>query len=275
MSGIETVTERVARILRASRAGLVTDIDGTISRITWPPETARVEPGALAALEHLVDRLAVVAVVSGRSVGDAYRLVGSDRLEYVGNHGLEWRRGDRVESSEIALRFRPILEEAAQAVERSVRVPGLAIEDKRLSLAIHVRSVADPRKTEADLLAALEPLAERHALRITRGRMVVEVRPPVDVNKGTALRDIVTRHELDAVVFIGDDTTDVDAMKSLRQLRSAGPLSGLSIGVLGPETPAAVRDESDLAVEGVDGVVDLLGDLVKQLGPRGQSESSG
>ena len=103
--------------------------------------------------------------------------------------------------------------------------------------------------------ALLEPLAgaaaERHGLRVTPGRMIFEIRPALAVNKGTAIRELARDLGLRGIVFFGDDVTDVDAFRALREMREAGEAATLRVGVLGPETAPAVRAETDLTVDGV------------------------
>ncbi|MDI3340617.1 MAG: trehalose-phosphatase [Sphaerobacter sp.] len=252
-------------VLATRPAGLMTDIDGTISRITSPPEAATVEPAARAALERLAGVLDVVAVISGRAVRAARRMVDVPGLAYVGNHGLErWYEG-RVSHSLAAAAFRQQMGAVAQAIAAAVDHPGVQVEDKWLTLSVHFREAQDPVIAEQQIEAALLPLAAEHGLVVRPGRMVYEVRPPLAINKGTALRDLVEEHGLRAVVFLGDDVTDLDAMAALRQLGSVAGVKGLSVGVIGPETPAAIPQQADVTVEGVDGVIAFLTALADRL----------
>jgi trehalose 6-phosphate phosphatase len=93
--------------------------------------------------------------------------------------------------------------------------------------------------------------AERHGLRVSPGRMIVELRPALAVNKGTAIRDLVADLGLRGAVFFGDDVTDVDGFLALRALREEGTAATACIAVLGPETPEAVVAAADLSVAGV------------------------
>jgi trehalose 6-phosphate phosphatase len=96
---------------------------------------------------------------------------------------------------------------------------------------------------------------------------VVELRLPVALDKGTALRDLVRDYRLRSTTFLGDDVTDLDAMRALRELRESGAVSGLSVGVVAPETPPQIAQEADLTVSSVDDVAGLLTALSQRLSP--------
>jgi trehalose 6-phosphate phosphatase len=88
-------------------------------------------------------------------------------------------------------------------------------------------------------------------LRLTLGRMIFEVRPPLAVNKGTAIRELAEELGLRGIVFFGDDVTDVDAFRALRGMRASGDAATLRVGVLGPDTSPLVLEEIDLSIDGV------------------------
>jgi trehalose 6-phosphate phosphatase len=263
--GMLATIDTLSRLLSERPAGLITDLDGTISRIAPAPELAEVEPAARDALCRLAERLDLVAVISGRSAADAQRLLQLDNVVYVGNHGLERRaRGQTV----IAPEARPYLPRISQTLTAlAPRLPasGVMIEDKGATASIHYRQAPDPERAKSAILAALRPLAEHYGLRISHGRRVVELRLPVALDKGSALRELVRDYRLRSVVFLGDDVTDLDAMRALQELRASGAVTGLSVGVVGPETPDQIAQEADLTVAGVDDVAALLTALSDRL----------
>ena len=128
-------------------------------------------------------------------------------------------------------------------------MPWLLVENKGVTGTIHYRLAPD----QIAAAALLEPLARaaatRHGLRLTLGRMIFEVRPALAVNKGTAIRELAQDLGLRGIVFFGDDVTDVDAFRALRELREAGEAATLRVGVLGPETSPTVLAEIDVSVE--------------------------
>jgi trehalose 6-phosphate phosphatase len=242
-------------ILLQTPSALVTDIDGTISAIAPTPAEAMVDPAAKAALALLAERLAAVAVVSGRAPADAAAMVGLPELTYVGNHGLERIARGEPWTHPVAAAAQPAIAAALAEIENAARAigdaPWLLVENKGVTGTIHYRLAPDP----AAATALLEPLAReataRHGLRLTLGRMILELRPALAVNKGTAIRDLVRDLALHGIVFFGDDVTDVDAFRALREIRESRDGATLRVGVLGTETSQMVRDEIDLAVQGV------------------------
>ena len=247
--------------------GLVSDVDGTISRITSPPSAAVVDSAARAALAALVGLLDVVAVVSGRDARDARRMVGLDGVVYLGNHGMERLERGVLTVSPFAEAHRDAVHAAVMELRRELDLPGVSFEDKGVTASVHYRAARDPDSTEHRLIDAAARVATAHGLRLTRGRRVVELRPPLDLNKGTAVRELVAARRLRGIVFVGDDRTDVDAMAEVSALRDSGDVAGLCVGVVGPETPPAIREQADVTVDEVDGVVRLLESLAAELGP--------
>jgi len=246
-------------------AGFVTDVDGTISRITSPPSAATVDPAAHAALRELVGLLDVVAVVSGRDAEDARRMVGLDEVVYLGNHGMERLEGDVLTVSPLATSYRQRVGAAVAALRSALDLPGVTLDDKGVTASVHYRQAQDPLAVERVVVDAARRVADDLGLRVTRGRMVVELRPPIDLNKGTAVRELVVARGLRGVVFVGDDRTDVDAMETVIDLRANSGIAGVCVGVLGPETPSVVRERADEMVQGVDGVARLLQQMATEL----------
>jgi len=252
---LSEVVARCLAVLRQAPAGLVTDIDGTISAIAPTPVEAVVEEAARSALARLAGRLAYVGVVSGRAAVVGEAMVGVPGLTYVGNHGMERSlRGELREHPAAVAQvddIRGALGAIRDAAEAAGLAGGLVVENKRLSGTVHYRLAPDPSAARGLIRAAADREAAARGLRVTEGRFIVELRPNVRIDKGTAIADVVAEHGLKGIVFLGDDLTDVDGFVVVRQLRQRGDIAGLRVGVLGPETPAAVIAEVDVAVEGV------------------------
>ena len=248
----------VASVLALTPAGFVTDIDGTISPIAPTPEEAVVSPACRASLQSLCARLALVAAVSGRDAVTAREMVGLDGMVYVGNHGLErWQDGE-TSIAEEARRYAPSIREAVEALRRWLEAPGMIVEDKGITASVHYRLSPDPVAARDAVLAFLAAAPEARGLRITEGKLVVELRPPVAINKGTSLERLVSERGLQGVVYIGDDVTDMDAFRALHALASQGVCRGLALGVVGAETPPEIAQESDMVLRGVPEVEELL-----------------
>lgn len=230
------------------------DFDGTLAPIVDDPAAARPHDDAVHVLGRLSERWGVVAVVSGRPAGFlAEHLAGAGHTRFLGLYGLERASGDSssVVTHPDAAGWRDAVAAAAAEAESSVP-PGVAVEGKGLTVTLHYRA-APERAAEVDRLA--EELSRRHALQAHAGKMSVELRPPVEVDKGTVLTELSAG--LEAVAFAGDDIGDLPAFSALRALRSAGTVT-LSVASGGPETPAEVVDAADLAVDGPDGILAVL-----------------
>jgi trehalose 6-phosphate phosphatase len=199
----------------------------------------------------------VVAVVSGRPASFlAEHLAGAGGTELMGLYGLETARAG---STVVSLRagaelWRQAVGAAADDAEAVLNRP-LTVERKGLTVALHYR--ADPSRGAAVERLAGE-LARRHGLQAHPGKMSFELRPPVEVDKGTVLAERAAG--LSAVAFAGDDIGDLPAFETLRALRAAG-VTTLSVASGGGETPPEVERAADLTVGGPDGIIDVLGRL--------------
>ena len=246
------------RALSAAPSGLFLDIDGTLSRVGRHPAEATVSPAARRSLERLASSLDVVMAVTGRGVDDARALVGTDLIGYVGNHGLERANAGPPGLHPLAAPYVRRVDDVLHAVAVAAPIPGLVLENKGPSASIHYRLAPDPIAARLDLLAILEPILREVGLRVTEGKLVLNIVPAVGVDKGTAITEIVVERGLRGVVFLGDDVTDVDALRALRRLRDQRGVSTLGIGVWSPEGPPEIRQAADLLLHGVPEVERLL-----------------
>jgi trehalose 6-phosphate phosphatase len=261
-----SLVQRVVDLLRMGRAGLVTDVDGTISPIVEHPQDAQVLARARDALAGLSELLEVTAVVSGRRAGDARAMVGVDGLVYVGNHGLEvWTHAGGAEIVPEARPWVPRLAAVLDAIARQLPQAGILIENKGATGSLHYRLAADPERARRELLEILARRAITSGLRIEEGRMVINLLPPLTVTKGSAVTWLARTHGLQQLVYLGDDVTDAHAFRALAALRQTGQARTLSIGVVGRETPASIRQLADATVPSVEAVADLLCEALEQL----------
>jgi trehalose 6-phosphate phosphatase len=215
------VSAGLARRLGGSPALILLDVDGTLAPIAPTPGAATVPDETKRIVAALARRPGVsVALVSGRSAADARRVVGVGHVWVIGNHGMELDTPDG--DAEVDPRIAPYLDAVAAASARLrkavANVPGVIHEDKRLTLSVHYR-LADPGLVPR-LRRVVEEIAGEHDLRVTSGKLVLEIRPPVDIHKGTAVLQLAER--LGALTrgattfFAGDDRTDEDAFDALR-----------------------------------------------------------
>ncbi|HEY5100321.1 MAG TPA: trehalose-phosphatase [Gaiellaceae bacterium] len=219
-------------------AGLFLDFDGVLAPIVERPDDAYPSPETRAELERLVARYALVAVVSGRAGNDVRRRVGVDGVVIAGSHGLE---------------LDPEAERWRDAIEAFAHAAGWPdTERKGLTVSFHYRTAAE----EPAAMAALEALAN-HAradgLKARFGRKVLEVLPPLEANKGTAVRQLLADAGLRRALVAGDDATDLDAFRALDDLELA-----VRVAVAADESPAELRAAADVVVGSTDELLALL-----------------
>jgi trehalose 6-phosphate phosphatase len=261
---VRRATSALRKLFSLRPAGLLTDVDGTISRITSHTNDATVSSGARRSLVTLAGQLEVVSVVTGRAVTRAQQMVGVSEIGYVGNHGLEWLDGETVRTDPAGDAARPALAAALSEIRAVFPEPGLVYEDKGVSAAIHYRLAADPEAAERKLLLLLAPHLERGKIRLIQGALVVNLLPAEKIDKGEATRRLVKQHGLRSVAFFGDDVTDVDAFRALHELQASGSVTALAIGVTSVEGPPTIRQEADLLLDGVGEVERVLAALAKR-----------
>jgi len=256
------------------RAAILTDVDGTLAPIVPRPEEAAVPPRASEALRRLSERYGLVGCVSGRRAEEAQRLVGVENIAYAGNHGLEL-----LLPGERELRFDPALEgregDAAEFLAElgpeGLAEAGLRVEDKGPIQALHWRGADDDRAAEAHA-HEIGAAAGRAGLELRWGRKVLELRPPGGGGKDAAVAALLAAppaarssfepdsdSKLDRAVYAGDDRTDLDAFRRLRELQRDGELeTAVCVGVASDEGPAEIAEEADLTVDGPPGWLALL-----------------
>ena len=205
-------------ITGARESMLFLDYDGTLSPIVSDPAAARLVDGAAEALE-LVAEVCPVAILSGRDLADVSARVGTPGVWYAGSHGFELTAPDGTyHCNEAAAVFVPVLEQAAAELSRNLaQIAGVRVEHKRFAVAVHYREVAPDRVRE--IVSATHQLGAHLGLRVTSGRMLVELRPDLDWDKGTTLawiRDSIDPSGALLPIYIGDDLTDEDAFEAVR-----------------------------------------------------------
>jgi len=273
------VANLVSSMLHQTPAGLFSDFDGTLSPMASTPDGASIAPGVREVLRALASQIELVGIVTGRAVDDARARVDLPDLLYVGNHGLEWaERGKHIDHPAgvaAAESVTKALQRIFNELDGAITTAGLIFEDKRLSGSIHYRLCEDPVEMGLILGRITERIAESFGLHVASGKMVFELRPSASVSKGTALTEIVLQRGLRAAVFLGDDVTDVDGFRALREMREEHRLATLAVGVLTPDTAPSVIEESDVLLDGVDDVVHMLERLSQQLLDSGRTRADG
>ena len=194
------------------------DFDGTLSEIVSDPDAAILVDGAAKALENLAAQCPV-AIMSGRDLADIRDRVGLPGIWYAGSHGFELIGPDGSHHhNDAAAAAVPVLASAAVELSDELdHIPGARVEHKRYAVAVHYRNVSPQRV--AEIIATTHRHGQRHGLRVTGGRKVVELRPDIDWDKGTALawiRDQIHQTGRVLPIYVGDDLTDEDAFDAVR-----------------------------------------------------------
>lgn len=243
------------------RAAILTDVDGTLAPIVERAEDAAVPAAARQVLAALSERYALVGCISGRRAEEARRLVGLDSLAYAGNHGLELllpgEDAPRPDPS-IAGRESEAAEFLATVGGDRFTAAGLRREDKGPIQALHWRGCEDESTAESRAHEIANE-AGKAGLEPRWGRKVLELRPAGGGGKDGAVASLLADGELDRATYAGDDRTDLDAFRRLRELQEEERLSAaVCVGVLSAEAPAELAEESDVTVTGLDGWLAIL-----------------
>jgi trehalose 6-phosphate phosphatase len=202
------------RLRAAKHWAFFLDFDGTLVNLRRRPGDVRMPREAKLVLKRLASHPNVrVAIVSGRTLRNVRALISVKGLRYFGVHGGE-REGKPVV---LSLKSRRALHAAKRSARRELDgIPGIWIEDKGLSFAVHYRD-ADPVAADsagASLANLLEP--SRNALHILDGSRVWEVLPREIPGKFTAVNDLLGQQRPNtAVVYVGNDGTDEVAFAEL------------------------------------------------------------
>jgi trehalose 6-phosphate phosphatase len=219
------------------QAGLFLDIDGVLAPIVPRPSDARVPDETRAELQRLAGRYRLVACVTGRPSSVAREIVGVPELTYVGEHGLELD----PRAQEWGPRIHAFADDAPWPEER-----------KPLSVAFHYRTAVDRGEARATL-EAIAAAAQEQGFRTRWGRLVLEVLPPVDASKGTAVRGLLEQMGLRRALYAGDDTTDLDGFAALDGLDVA-----VRVAVVAAESPPELGARADVTVGSPSAFLELL-----------------
>jgi trehalose 6-phosphate phosphatase len=272
--------EGLAAIARDPRRALLAfDFDGVVSPIVDDPEQAQASPRVLRALTGIGRLVGAVAIITGRPVSFLTSREGFDALASIPGFTVYGHYGRETWSSSTGLKTvipSPAGEEVAAAREELAGLvarpgidPGVWLENKGGSVAVHTRRAADPLGALAALEGPVRELALRHKLRVEPGKLVLEIRPD-GVHKGDVLRNIVREHRARAVLYAGDDLGDLSAFAVVDELRIEG-IPGIKVCSGSPEA-IKVAEAADVVVDGPGGVADLLESLARKIGGARQVE---
>jgi trehalose 6-phosphate phosphatase len=234
-------------------SALFLDFDGTLAAIVADPADARPEPGVPELLARLAARFALVAVISGRPLSFLEEVLGAPPgVRLFGLYGLG-QVGPDVGAWE------PVMAGVAERA-RAGAPAGVRVESKGLTVALHWRGAAQGAPWVAAFAAGEE---REQGLKVHGGRMVVELTPPVEVDKGTVVRALASN--LRAMAVFGDDLGDLPAFAALDELAAQG-VAVARVAVADRESAPEVAARADLVVQGAAGAMALLGQLAQVAG---------
>jgi trehalose 6-phosphate phosphatase len=226
--------DELARRLAGKVPAVFLDYDGTLTPIVDRPEDAVISQHMRNTVRQLAERCPV-CVVSGRDRRVVQELMGLDDLIVAGSHGFDiWSPEGMVEREEGA-EFGALLDEVKRRLHEELDpIEGALVEPKRTSIAAHYRLVSAEERPRVrkvvDTILAEHP----EELRITPGKMVYEIQPQIEWDKGRAMLYLLETLDLDrddvVPLYLGDDITDEDAFETLAD-------RGIGIFVGSPDDP--------------------------------------
>ncbi len=269
MSPLDATLDALLEPLRRDprRSAVLLDVDGVLAPIVPQPDDAHMPETTRRPLIEIARAYRTVACVSGRRASDARRIVSLGSIAYLGNHGSEILRPGSVapeadrELQAWTRRVQGFMREAFSEDLRQLRV---RLEDKEAIAALHWRGVPDENGAE-QAIRAVAARAESQGYKTHWGRKVLEIRPPVRIDKGAGIVGLLGETDLAAAVYVGDDATDLDAFRGLGELHAEGRLRHvLRVCVRSDEGPSELAAEADLVVDGPAGVRALLEGLLAE-----------
>ena len=226
MSSGPTTIEQLIEPLKADPASsaVLLDVDGVLAPIVEQPDDAHMPETTRRPLIEIAKRFGVVACVSGRRAADARRIVSLGSIAYLGSHGSEVLRAGTIapeSDRELQAWTRRVQAFTTEAFGEDLQRLRVRLEDKEAIAAFHWRGVPDEEDAQAAVRQVAEA-AEAAGFVPHWGRKVLEIRPPVRIDKGAGIVRLLRDADLAAAMYVGDDLTDVDAFHGLDELREKG-----------------------------------------------------
>ena len=247
----------------ATRAAIMLDIDGTLAPIVDHAADAHVPESTRQLLIAVARIYGLVACISGRRASEARAMVSIGSINYVGSHGVELLRSgwtEAVMDANVADWVRRIHDFGRENDTADIRKRRVRLEDKGPIVAFHWRGAPDEEAARA-AVDAIAQRAQAAGLRTHWGRKVLGVRPPVKIDKGGGVIRLLNEvgPDIESALYVGDDTTDLDAFRTLTALVQEGRLvRAVRVGVRSEEGPSEITGEADIVVDGPEGVRELL-----------------
>ena len=215
-------TALAAIVAEPSSAALILDFDGVLSPIVQDPTTSAMPDVAATALRRLVKSIGLLTVMSGRPLDFLVDRVRISGISLLGSYGIERIETDgrrRVDPAAIPWlgKVKDASQELAEILADS---PGIRVEEKSVSVAVHWRQSPDRNAAGAQVRYVAAEVADRTGLRLEPGKLVEELRPPIDVHKGSEICRILDLKEPRVIAYAGDDLGDIPALRAVREVRN-------------------------------------------------------
>lgn len=238
-----------------TKTALITDIDGTISEIVPTPSEAVVSEDMKIILEKVAKKYKFTGVMTGRSINNALNMLEIKNIIYIGNHGMEQLKNGKIWVEGEVKKYIPLIKKLAKNLKIELEIYNcILFQDKELSFTVHYRLCDNGDEIRKKALDTIASIDDSNNLKISEGRKVIEIRPPVGHNKGSILQKFIFENNIRKIIYLGDDITDVDAFIKLKELKSRKKIETVSIAVNSNETPGYVKQSADFYVKNVDEV---------------------
>jgi trehalose 6-phosphate phosphatase len=246
-------------------SGLILDFDGVLAPIVDDPELSAMPDQVAATLERLAGRLGLLAIVSGRPVdflADRFHLPG---VPLLGSYGIE-QITDGVRHLDPAAEpwLAPVGEAARTLADQLSDWPGVRVEEKSVSVAVHWRQAPDRAAAADQVRRAAALVAAQTGLRLEPGKLVEELRPPIEMDKGSAVSGLLANGRLApaaTVGYAGDDLGDLPALRAVREV------GGYALVIdHGTETDPSLLEMADQSFDGTGAFASWLAELATAIG---------
>jgi trehalose 6-phosphate phosphatase len=254
--------EILKKLIRRTPFGLITDMDGTISPRPLDFLERKIPPSTVRQLAKVVPHMSLVAIISGRETEVIKEMVNIEGVKYIGHYGMEWWENNQAVLHPDVSAYLPSIRAVAKELEPLRSINGLIIQDKGATISIHYHLCPRPDASKAQILKFLKKSSHIKNLRIIEEKTNIGIVPPVDIDKGTAVNNLISQYHLSGAIFLGDDIGDVPAFRAIRLARQNIDFDGLAILVTGEETRQDIINEADFTLDGVQATKALLKWLV-------------
>lgn len=213
--------KKIERELKNKNIFIFLDYDGTLTPIVKKPEDAIIGIEAKRLIERLKRKYkGRLAVISGRPLTEIKKLVGIKGIIYAGNHGLEIEKEKKRFNAALPADYKTALKKIKKRLIKELDfINGAFMEDKSLTISVHYRLIKDGQSTIKKIIdRVLKPYIAGKKIKVNNGKKVIEIKPPVNWDKGSAVLWILKGKTAGKVipVYIGDDITDEDAFTALK-----------------------------------------------------------